>query len=67
MGWLAFAAIVSAPGAIVWLLWWTDERAWRRALDENDRERQRIEAMNVDRRKAGLLPIPGPGRLRRSV
>lgn len=66
LGWLAYAAIVlGGVGVILAALWWGDARVWRRALRENDRERRRVEAMNVDRRKAGLRPIPGPGRLAR--
>ncbi len=65
-GWLGYAVIVlGGVGAILVVLWWLDERAWRRALEELNAERTRIDAMNVDRRRAGLLPIPGPGRLTR--
>jgi hypothetical protein len=53
------------PLAFVGLLWLVDERAWRRALEENQREARRIADLNIERRRVDLRPIPGPGRLAR--
>jgi hypothetical protein len=46
---------------IVLYVRWED----RREIEQHEAECRRIEAMNVDRRRAGLMPIPLPGKLAR--